>query len=358
MASEQPDPARPELRPLIDIAVRLGALIVLLGACLLILAPFAGIVVWAAVIAVAAEDSCERIAGWLGDRRATAATLLVVGALALLIAPAVMLSETLVAGAQDFAQDVTDGTLAVPPPPDKVAEWPAVGQPIYDVWLLASENLAAALTRLRPQLQAVSSWLLHAAGSTGVALLQLTAALLIAGFVLARGQGTGAAIERLVTRLAGPRGPDLVRLANATIKSVVQGIVGVAAIQTVLAGIGFAVAGVPAAGLWALLVLVAAVVQLPVAFVMVPPILIVFADSSTPVSLLFTTWCVAIALLDNVLKPILFGRGVEVPTIVIFLGAIGGMLAMGIIGLFMGAVILALGYELVVAWLDEAEPAG
>jgi predicted PurR-regulated permease PerM len=346
----------PELRTAVEISIRLGTLFLLLGLCLLILAPFMGIVIWALIIATAAEGSCAWLAKRLGGRRGLAATVLVLCSLLLLIVPSVLLSETLIGGAKHFAADLADGKLSVPPPPDKIADWPVVGSQIFDAWRLASENLAAALGRMRPQLEAVSGWLLRAAGSAGVALLQLAASFVVAGVLLAHSEGRHASIERLVTRLAGPRGPELTRLAAATVNSVVQGILGVAVIQTLLAGLGFVVAGVPAAGLWALLVLVSAVVQLPVILVMIPPILFVFADASVSVSGAFTLWCLAIAAADNVLKPILFGRGVEVPTLVIFLGAIGGMLAMGIIGLFLGAVVLALGYELFIAWLGEADP--
>ena len=158
----------------------------------------------------------------------------------------------------------------------------------------------------------------------------------------------------LASRLAGEeRGRALANLANATVQSVVQGILGVALIQAVLAGIGLSIAGIPGAGLFALLVLVAAVVQLPVALVLIPAIVIAFSSMSAVGAGVLTAWCLFIGLLDNVLKPMLFGRGVDVPMIVIFLGAIGGMLSMGIIGLFLGAVVLALGYELFRAWLTE-----
>jgi len=359
MVDRQPDTedrkTGPDLRAAVEISVRLGALFLMVAWCLSILAPFAGIVIWALIIAIASEDLCRRLAALLSGRRGLAATLLVCAALAILVVPSVLLSETLVTGAQHFASELGDGSVSVPPPPDKIANWPIVGERIFDAWLLASQNLAAALSRLQPQLQAVSRWLLSAAGSAGIALLQLAGSLVLAGFLLARNESRQASIARFATRLAGDRGPEFAELAAATVKSVVQGILGVAVIQAMLAGIGFIAADVPAAGLWALLVLVAAVVQLPVAIVVLPPILLVFSSASPLVAGVFTVWCVGIALLDNVLKPILFGRGVEVPTIVIFLGAIGGMLSMGIIGLFLGAVVLALGYKLFIAWLEEAD---
>lgn len=345
----------PHLRTAVEVSLRLVLLFLLLGWCLLILAPFAGIATWALIIAIAANERCHHLTRVLAGRRRLAATLLVLLALGLLIVPAVLLSETLIGGAQGFAAKISNGSLSVPPPPEKVADWPVIGSWVFDTWRLASENLAAALGRVKPQLEAISKWLLRAAGSTGIALLQLAGSLVLAGFMLARSEVRQESIDRLAIRLTGPRGPELTRLVAATVRSVVQGILGVAVIQTILAGLGFIVAGVPAAGLWALLVLVAAVVQLPVALVLVPPVLLVYADSPTSTAVVFTIWCVGVGLIDNVLKPLLFGRGVEVPTIVIFLGAIGGMLAMGIIGLFLGAVVLALGYQLSVTWLNDPQ---
>ena len=351
-------PSSPDVRPAVEISIRLGVLLLLTIACLMILAPFVGIVVWAAIIAVAADELCTWVARRIGDRRTLAATLMTIFALSLLIVPAVVLSDTLIGGAHHFADDVRAGNVTVPPPPDSVADWPIVGDRIFETWQLASQNLSTALERAQPQLEAVSRWLLAAAGSTGVALLQLAASLILAGVLLARSDGRRAAITKFATRLAGERGPEFAELAGATVRSVVQGILGVAVIQTMLAALGFMVAGVPFAGLWALLVLVAAIVQLPVALVMLPPILLAAPELETVFAIVFVVWCIAVALLDNVLKPILFGRGVNTPTIVIFLGAIGGMIAMGIVGLFLGAVVLALGYELFVAWLDEgASPA-
>lgn len=345
-------------RNAIEIFIRLGMIILILGWCLLIVAPFLSIVVWALIIAIAADSPYNRLCAWSGGRRGLTATLLVVLTVIAFAVPAIMLSGTLVSGAQNFATHITDGTLLVPAPPASVEQWPVVGERVFETWQLASQNFGEALLRLRPQLEAVSRWLLHAAGSAGVGILQLFASLILAGVMLARSEGRQDAIKRFASRMAGEvRGPEYARLAYATVQSVVQGIVGVALVQTILAGLGFMLAGIPAAGLWALLVLVAAVVQLPVALVMLPPILLGFSSMGSVAAVVFTVWCLAVSLIDNVLKPILFGRGVEVPTLVIFMGAIGGMLSMGIVGLFLGAVVLALGYELFKAWLEMPESA-
>jgi predicted PurR-regulated permease PerM len=346
----------PQVRTATEIAVRLGALLLLAAWCLQIVAPFIGIVVWAFIFAVAAEGPYMWLERRVGGRSTLAAAIFVLLALILLIAPAIVLSETLVRGAAGFAEQVRAGGVALPTPPASVAEWPIVGEQIYAAWLKGSENLALVLQQLRPQLEAVSVWLLAAAGSAGIALLQFVGSLIIAGVFLARTENLRGALRRFVSRLTAGRGDEFVTLSVDTIRSVVQGIIGVALIQSVLAGVGLVLVGVPGAGLWALLVLVAAVVQLPVALVLLVPVLIVFATESTGVAITFLVWALFVSSLDNVLKPILFGRGARVPTLVIFVGAIGGMLAMGIMGLFVGAVVLALGYQILTAWLAEEAP--
>ena len=342
-------------RVVTDVAVRLGVLFLILWLCFRVLAPFLETVLWAVIIAVAADRPFEKACAALGGRRKLVATAVVTVVLVALVLPAVLLTETLVSGSSGFAEQVASGELRIPPPPEKVAGWPVVGERLHAWWGLASENLTGALEHVEPQLAAGSRWLLAAAGSAGMAILQLVVALIVACFLLVNPGWRQESIVRLLTRIVPERGAHYAELAFGTIESVVQGLIGVAVIQAALAGIGYLVAGIPGAGLWALLVMVAAVVQLPVLLVMVPPILIAYSSMSTPMAIGFAVWCVVVSLIDNLLKPILFGRGASVPTLVIFLGSIGGMVSMGILGLFLGAVLLALGYELVVAWIAETE---
>ena len=349
----------PAIRTAIEISIRLGAIALLVAACLMIIAPFVSIVIWALIIAIAADGPHEVLTRWVGGRKGLAAGIAVTIALLVLIVPAVQLSESLISGAQDFAQDLDEGSFQVPPPDPKVENWPIIGPRVFAQWTLASENLAEALTHVGPQLETVSRGLLRAAGSAGIGILQFAASILIAGMMLARGDERRKAVEAFAIRMAGRRrGKSLSILANATVRSVVQGILGVAFVQSILAGVGFLIAGVPAAGLWALMVLVAAIVQLPVALVMIAPVLYGFSEIGGVPAIILAVWCAVVGLLDNFLKPILFGRGVEVPSLVIFLGAIGGMLTMGIVGLFLGSVVLALGFALFMAWLSNEEVAG
>ncbi|MGH0030945.1 MAG: AI-2E family transporter [Myxococcota bacterium] len=354
MASAAPERSREQrIQDATEIAIRIAVLGALLLLCLRIVLPFVGILLWAMVIAIGVSGPFEAAVARMGGRRGLAAGLFVTIGLLALIVPAVLLSETLVSGAQGFAQDMEDGRLHVPAPPASIAGWPLVGEPLHELWQLAHQSFEQALERLEPQLRAASLWLLSAAQSAGLAVLQLFASIAIAGVMLVHGSRRQQALERLGLRLGGAQGARLAELANATVGSVVQGIVGVAVVQSLLAAIGFWVVGLPAAGLWTTIVLVGAVVQLPVFLIMVPPVLIVFSTGSTFTAGVFAAWCVGVSLIDNVLKPIFFGRGAQVPTVVIFVGAIGGMLSMGILGLFIGAVLLTLGYEIVRAWIAD-----
>ncbi len=344
------------IRSAVEIAIRLGSIALLVGWCLLIVAPFLGIVVWALIITIAVDDGFEKVCSWLGGRRILAAVLYVALAMILIFGPTVLLSETLVSAAREYAHTLKTGDLVVPPPNEAIRDLPLIGPTVYDAWLRASQNVGETLARFEPQLRTVSKWLLATASSVGLGVLQLVGSILIAGLMLVRSELRREAIQRFAVRMAGPiRGPELASLARATVRSVVQGILGVAALQAILAGTGFVVAGIPGAGLWALLVLVSAIVQLPVIVAMIIPVVIGFSTLSGVAAAGLLVWCMAIGLIDNILKPILFGRGVDVPMLVIFMGALGGMLMMGIVGLFLGSVVLAVGFQLFKAWLAESE---
>jgi predicted PurR-regulated permease PerM len=339
-----------------DVAIRLGALAVLLGWCLAILAPFLLPIVWGAILSVALYGPFRAIARSLGGRQGLAATLFSLVLLTAIIVPSLMVVGSLADDLSRAAQAFRAGTLHVPPPPERVASWPVVGAKLYAVWLLASENLQAALTQAGPRLQSFAAWLLGAAGRLLLGVLQFLLAIIISGVLLAySGQGTRRA-EAIATRLVGERGPAMVQLAAATVRGVTRGILGVAVIQAILCGIGLFVAGVPAAGVWTLCALILAVIQVGVALVMIPATIWAFANLDTLPAVLFLIWTILLLPLDNILKPLLMGRGLDVPIVVIFLGAIGGFITQGIIGLFVGAVGLVLGYELWKGWLGE-EPA-
>jgi predicted PurR-regulated permease PerM len=195
---------------------------------------------------------------------------------------------------------------------------------------------------------------------TGLAIAQSLLSIVIAAAMLVGASGGAEMANRISTRLAGTSGDRIVRMTAQTIRSVAVGIVGVAIIQASLISVGFLAAGIPHAGVWSLLCLILAVLQITPSLVVIPVVFYVFSHASTPVAVAFLIWEIAASLSDNFLKPILLARGVEVPMLVIFMGAIGGFIMSGFVGLFIGAVILSLGYELATAWIrgevESTEP--
>jgi len=335
----------------VEVLIRLVALAILVIWCFRILQPFILPTLWGIIIAVAIFPMYKMLADALGGRRRLAAGLVSASFFALLLVPTVMLTRALVQNVAGLAQHVRDGQLRIPLPPEGVQSWPLIGEFVANLWTTAATNLGDALKIVEPQIKAFGGWLLEVAAGAGLGLLMLLFAFIIAGVMLAMSARGDQLVRGVSRRLAGERGDEFTRLAENTIRSVARGVLGVAVIQALLAGVGMLVAGVPGAGIWALLCLILATVQIGVAPILIPAVIWMFATGDTFTAVLFLVWSIFVLVLDNVLKPILLSRGVDVPMAVIFLGAIGGMLLSGIIGLFIGAMVLALGYKLFQAWL-------
>lgn len=340
----------------VEATIHIGLLILLAVACLGILAPFLALIAWGAIIAVAAYPAESKLQKVLGGRGAWSSVILTLAMLAFLIVPLVLLARTLVDGAQSVAVKVKDGTLSIPPPPETVKKWPVVGVPLANAWSMAATNLSSALRNFAPQINVVVQRLFSTLAGISLTVLQFALSIVVAGFILANAKAAAGAIRSLANRIFGENGPEFERLVESTIRSVTTGIFGVALIQAVLAGLGFLAVGLPGAGLWAVLFLIAAVLQVG-ALVLIPAVIYAFTLVNTTSAVIFLVWCILVALLDNVLKPILLGRGAAVPMAVIFLGAIGGFVGMGMIGLFVGAIILSVGYKLFLAWLEQGPTA-
>ena len=344
---------------LVEAAIRIGILLILASWCFQIMRPFVMPVVWGVVLAIALHPAHRRLNQALGgDRRALAATMLALLMLVVLVIPAAVLTDSVLSGAKTVASGLQAGTLHVAPPPDAVREWPLVGPKLHAFWQLLSENVQTALAPILPQLQTFGKWLVAVAASAGFGLLIFLVAIIISAVLMSNAEAGGRFAQAVGRRLMGDRGPEFIDVAGATVRSVARGILGVAMIQAVLAGIGFLAVGVPGAGLWAMVVMFLSIIQVGMLPIGVPIVVYVFYTADPVVAVVFTIWTVLVGLLDNFLKPLLLGRGVPVPMLIIFVGAIGGFLSAGIVGLFVGSVVLALGYRLFLLWLSqEAETA-
>jgi predicted PurR-regulated permease PerM len=347
---------RTQLKLALEVSIHIGLAILLSTACLLILLPFIPLIAWGVIIAVAAYPGFQAVQRALGGRGVLTAVLFAVLFLALLIVPVVLLADTLIDGVQTLAAHLKEGTGVIPPPPAGVESWPIIGARLNTLWSQASRDISQAVRSLAPHIKAAVPGILSVSSGLGLAVLQFALSFVVACVLLANAQSAYAVTSSLCNRLFGAEGPEFQQLIGATIRSVTSGILGVALIQSLLAGLGFLVAGLPGAGLWAVAFLIAAVLQVGV-LILIPAVIYMFAISSVTKGVIFLVWCVFVALVDNFLKPLLLGRGVAVPTAVVFLGAIGGFVALGLIGLFVGAIVLSVGYKLFLAWLDQAPSA-
>jgi predicted PurR-regulated permease PerM len=347
---------RTKLKFALEVSIHIGLAILLSTACLLILLPFIPLITWGVIIAVAAYPGFQKVQRALGGREVTAAVLFAVLFLALLIVPVVLLADTLVEGVQTLASHLKEGTVIIPPPPAGVENWPIIGTRLNSLWSQASRDISEVVKNLAPHIKAAVPGMLSVSSGLGLTVVEFALSIILAGVLLANAQSAYRVTCSLSNRVLGDEGPEFQKLIGATIRSVTSGILGVALIQSVLAGLGFLVAGLPGAGLWAVAFLIAAVLQAGV-LILIPAVIYMFTISSVTKAVIFLVWCVFVALVDNFLKPLLLGRGVAVPTAVVFLGAIGGFVALGLIGLFVGAIVLSVGYKLFLAWLDETPPA-
>lgn len=337
-----------------EVFIRMTLLALMAITCYFILKPFLLLILWSIILAVATYPGYVWLTRALHGRESIAAVLCTVLLLALVIVPALLLAGTLTGTAQSMAAGLQNGTLRVPPPPASVASWPVIGSRLAAKWSDASTNLSDVLHKLSPYLREYAPRVLAASASVGGTLLQFVIAIIVAGFLLKSSKANTEFSHKLFRRIFSNKGLEFEDLAASTVRSVTNGILGVAAIQSVFAGIGFLVVGLPGAGMWAAMFLIASVLQIG-PLVMIPAVVYAFTITSTGPAVIFLIWCAIVGLMDNVLKPLLLGRGSKVPTAVIFIGVIGGFMAMGIVGLFVGAIILSVGYELFLTWLNENE---
>jgi predicted PurR-regulated permease PerM len=248
--------------------------------------------------------------------------------------------------------------VQVPAPPKQVADWPVVGEKLEAAWNGAAANSEQLLKDSAPELARAGGWLLSTAAGFAFSVLQFAFALVLAGVFLATSAAGSRTAGSVAERLLAGRGTELVQISTSTIRSVAKGVIGVAFVQALMAWVGMAVAGVPASSTWALLVLILAIIQLPPAIVLGPVAFYVYSTGSTFAAVAFLVWTIIVSLSDTVLKPLFIGSGGSSPMLVILIGAIGGMMAFGILGLFIGAVVLAVGYELFMAWIRNAAVGG
>jgi len=351
VTSDQNDPSCHDrlTASFIEIAIQLGAFGLLLYLSLVLVDPFISIAIWSVVLAVALYPVFEWMAFRLRGRRQLAAVLITIFSLLIVIGPATWLALGLIDSLRMISERFDFSTLAIPPPSKSLKDWPLIGDAIYQFWDLASTNFEAALAKIMPQLKPLGSSLLRAGADTGIGIVKFLAAIMPAPSLVD-------VVKKVARRLNSTCGEELVIQAGATIRAVSRGVIGISVLQALLAGIGLMIAGIPQASLISFAVLICGIIQIGPSIVLIPVIIWSWTAMETTSALLFSAYMIPVNLIDNILRPIIMGRGLKTPMLVILIGVIGGTLAYGITGLFLGPIVLAVIWELLVAWIQERDP--
>ena len=339
---------------LMDVFIRAGLVFAMAVLCYQIFSPFLALMVWALILAVTLYPAHQKLARKLGGKQGLAATLLVLIGLVLIGVPATVLMFELGDSVHSFVGSLRDHTLQIPAPAPSVAEWPIVGKKLFGFWSQAHADLPSVIQSLQPKLGELARSALAFVASTGVAMLLFLAAFIIAGIIMAFGESGARSTRAIFDRIVGTgRGEEFATLSTATIRAVALGVLGVAFIQAIVVGLFLIIAGVPFAGVLALIVLVLGIAQIPALLVTLPVIVYIWisGEYSTGAAVTHSVLLFVAGMLDNVLKPLLLGRGVDAPMVVVLLGALGGLATHGLLGMFVGATLLALGYQIFMWWV-------
>lgn len=337
---------------IIDLVIRIFVLGLIAAWCFILIRPFLALVLWASILSIALYPLFLWLKKLLGGRSKLAVALITLLGLGVIIGPVSYIATVLISNIQSLADNVASGNLIVPPPPEGVATWPLIGESLNNIWQQAAVNLGAVLDKFEPQIKGLTKTLLILSANTGLTLLKFIFSLLIAAGLMLNAEGINRGLTSFLNRLSPTQGQAFLQLAAATVRNVTRGVIGIAILQSLLIGIGFTVAGIPGAGLLSLLCLFLTVIQIGPGIVVIATLIYVWSTMSSLSAVLFTAWMIPAMLIDNVLKPILMASGLSVPMLVIFIGVLGGTLTHGIVGLFIGPVILSVGYELIKSWIN------
>ena len=358
MPTDNSDSRNLSPKELTEVLIRITIIITLAVLCFRIFAPFMNLMLWALILAVALYPMHQGLARRLGGKPGRSATLLVLAGLLIIGVPTVILGSSFAGQVHHGYTALENNEVTIKQPAPSVAEWPVVGERVYGAWSAAANDLPAFLKENEVQVKSLSRQALATAASTAGAVLLFLGSLIAAGIMMAYGESGSRAVERILVRFTEPgRGQRLQVLCTQTVRSVATGVIGVAFIQALLLGVGFLIAGIPAAGVLAVVVMLLGILQLPALLISLPAIAWLWSsgDASTTANIAYTAYLLVAGFADNVLKPLLLGRGVDAPMPIILLGALGGMVSAGIVGLFVGAVLLAVGYQIFMDWVGTAQ---
>ncbi|SLN53360.1 putative inner membrane protein [Pseudoruegeria aquimaris] len=341
----------------VDLAIRLMFLGLFIYSAIVMVTPLASVFIWAVILCVAIYPIFNKLQALLGGRKSLAATLLVLIGLALTLGPIASAVSGFASLGAEFTEQLAAGKLNLPPPPEGLDDFPLAGPQIKEVWLLFNQNLDVAIVKYSKPILDITSALFGKALGIGLGLLGLALAAIIMGALLAPGPKLVVGVQKFANRIFAPRGGEFVLMAGATIQNVMKGVVGVAAIQAFVVWLLLKLFGIGSATTLAFISLILSIVQIGPGLVLIPVIIYAWSSMSGGMALAFTILAIPTMIMDSFLRPIFISQGLQTPMLVILIGVLGGVMAYGLIGIFMGPVLFAVFYELFTVWI-EADPDG
>ena len=341
---------------LLDVLIRAGLILAMVALCYRVFSPFLTLMAWALILAVTLFPMHQYLANKMGGKQGWAATIIVLLGIVVIVTPSAALMSSMGDSVKTTIEKVQQNDVTIPPPRPGVEQWPLVGKKVHVVWTNAHNDFPAFIKSMQPKIGDIAKGALAMVAGIAGGILGFLASLIVAGIMMAFGHAGARACLAIFERIAGPvKGAEFTKLSTATIRAVAQGVIGVAFIQAILVGICLLIAGIPWAGVLAVVVLVLGIAQIPAVLVTIPAIAYIWMTDGygNVEAIIYTILLLVTGMADNVLKPLMLGRGVDAPMPVILLGALGGMAGGGIQGMFVGAVLLALGYQIFMGWVDE-----
>lgn len=337
----------------IHYALQLLGLGFILYSCYNIINPFLNILIWGGVLSITLYPLYIRLTNIFKGKKIIPSIVITLTMLLIIIVPAGGLLFATVDEFRELKDTFHAGTLTIPPPQENTKEWPIIGDKVYTAWTEASKDMNVFVEKHREQIQPVLIQALGLVSSAGKGILMLLGSIIVSGIFLIYANQASDFLKSLLTKLSEEHGENMTSAVAVTVRNVAKGILGVAFIQSILVGIGLVIAGVPFAGLWTLLCLLLAIVQIGIFPVSIGVIIYIWGVGDTTTAVVLTIWMVFLGLIDNFLKPIMMGKGAPAPMLVVFMGTIGGFITNGFIGLFTGAIIFSVSYNLIVSWVNN-----
>lgn len=331
----------------------------LIGVSFWILRPFLVAIIWATMIVVATWPAMLAVQARLRGSRALAVTAMTVVLLVVLIVPYFAVIGTIVANVDpivDWVRSLATDTL--PPPPAWLRQLPLVGEQTAQAWeQIAAKGIQELAAKVAPYAGDITKWFVAEVGNVGLVFAQSLLTIVIGAILYAQGEGAAGTVRRFAARLAGATGEAALRLTAQAIRGVALGVVVTALMQSALGGIGLAVAGVPFAAVLTAVMFVSAVAQVGAAPMLAPAVVWLYWNDDATWGTFLLVVTIVVGTLDNVVRPLLIKKGADLPLLLVFAGVVGGLIAFGLIGIFVGPVVLAVAYSLFDAWLREGQEA-